>query len=225
MARQGLLLLLLLPLLATAGPEADLAAFRAYFEQRFPNNEINDHIDGAYALDPEKREQWLAMEDFPPYEFAIDDGEGLFQTPFANGQGYADCFENEGAVKHLYPQYDESRGTVVTLEMAVNDCRSANGEEPLAYDSDELAELTAYIAFVSRDNLIDIKVPADAEAAYAAGKQYYYSRRGQLNFACSHCHMQMSGMKLRAETLSAGIGQVSIQGAGSGGAASTIRSL
>jgi sulfur-oxidizing protein SoxA len=192
-----------------AGPAEDRAAFREFFEKRFSNIPIDAHVDGAYALDAKKREQWLSMEDFPPYEFAVDDGQLLFEEPFADGSSYADCFADDGAVKHLYPQYDAGRETVVTLELAINDCRLAAGEEALAYKNQALIQLTAYMAFASRDKLIAIDVPPEAEPAYNAGKQYYYSRRGQLNFACSHCHMQISGQKLRAETLSASIGQVS----------------
>lgn len=204
-----LLALVCLSPIVCAGPEEDRLAFRAFFEKRFPDLPIDAHIDGAYALDESKREQWLAMEDFPPYEFTVDDGQILFEESFAGGIGYADCFENNGAVKHLYPQYDADRQTVVTLEMAINDCREAAGEKALSYNSDEMIQLTAYMAYASRDKLIAVTVPPEAETAYNAGKQYYYSRRGQLNFACSHCHLQMAGMNLRAETLSASIGQVS----------------
>lgn len=203
-----LLLLSLVSLMVSAGPEQDRLAFRAYFEQRFPDLDINAHADGAYALDAQKREQWLAMEDFPPYEFTVDDGMVLFQEPFADGATYGDCFADEGAVKHQYPVWDDARKMVVTLELAINDCRSLHGEAPLPYGSEEMMQLTAYMAFVSRDRAIAIEVPPEAEAAYNQGKQYYYSRRGQLNFACSHCHLQMSGMNLRAERLSASIGQV-----------------
>ncbi|HDY83603.1 MAG: hypothetical protein DRQ65_03555 [Gammaproteobacteria bacterium] len=45
----------------------------------------DEHIDGTYALGEVKHEQWLEMEEFPPYEFAVDDGEQMYDTPFANG--------------------------------------------------------------------------------------------------------------------------------------------
>ena len=190
-----------------ADPADDVLAFREYFEKRFPAIELEAHIDGAYALNEQTREQWLAMEEFPPYEFSVDDGEILYESKFANGKGYDSCF-GDANVKHHYPYFDRNKLTVVTLEMAVNDCRANNDETPLPYDGEEISLLTAYIAFVSRGSEIDIEVPPEGRAAYEAGKQYYYSRRGQLNFSCSHCHMGMSGMKLRAETLSASIGQV-----------------
>ena len=53
-------------------------------------------------------------------------------------------------------------------------------------------------------------IPDDprALAAYEAGKQYYYSRRGQLDLACASCHVQNAGRTLRGVTVSAGLGQV-----------------
>ena len=196
----------LLPSALLAGPEEDRRAFSAYYEKRFPKVQKEEHVNGAYALDAGRRAQWLEMEEFPPYEFTIDDGETLFFEAFDNGASYADCFENEGAVKHLYPRY--VKGEVVTLEVAINQCRSANGESPLDYAGEEMAQLTSYMAYVSRDELIDVEVTEASMAAYERGKEMYYSRRGQLNFSCSHCHMQISGTLLRSETLSASLGHV-----------------
>jgi len=42
--------------------------------------------------------------------------------------------------------------------------------------------------------------------AYETGKQFYYTKRGQLNFACSDCHGISSGQYVRADRLSTGLG-------------------
>ncbi len=194
-----------------ASPADDRAAFRAFYEARFPDVELDAHKDGAYALDAQKREQWLEMEEFPPYEFTVDEGAELYDTPLASGATYSDCLgEGAPAVKQFYPKFDAGTGRVVTLERAINQCRQDNGEEALDYLGQEMAALTAYIAFASRGNRIAIEVPDDgrAMAAYEAGKRFYYERRGQLNFACSSCHQQMAGNMLRAERLSASVGHM-----------------
>jgi sulfur-oxidizing protein SoxA len=49
---------------------------------------------------------------------------------------------------------------------------------------------------------------AAALAAYEAGKRFYSTRRGHLNFACISCHVQLAGQKLRSEKLSASLGHV-----------------
>ncbi len=204
-----LLLSVCLSPLAGAEPQADLEALRSFYEKRFAGVPLEAHKDGAYAIDAQAREQWLELEDFPPYEIALDEGAEYFETPFAGGASYADCFDGPG-VKHQYPRFDADRDTVVTLETAINDCRAAHGEAPLAYASAELASLVAYMAFESRGEVVELPEPSTAGelAAYEAGKRFYQSRRGQLNFACSNCHVQMAGNRLRAEVLSASVGHV-----------------
>lgn len=182
-----------------------------YYQNRFPDVELQEFANGLYAFDENAREQWLEMEDFPPYEIAIEEGEEYFNTPFSNGKSYADCFENGGmGIRQNYPRFDPALGEVVTLELAINQCREANAEDALPYLKDELAAISAYISSTSRGNTIDVQIQSDdprALAAYEAGKQFYYSRRGQLNFACSSCHAQSAGLSLRADRLSSTLGQ------------------
>lgn len=195
---------------ASATPAEDREAMRAYYQKRFPAVEVDAHQDGVYAFDQNAREQWLELEDFPPYEVAVDEGEELYNNPLANGASYSDCF-GDGAVKNRYPHFDEGRGEVVTLELAINDCREAHGSDPLSYKSAEMVRLSAYIAWQSRGQTIAMEEPesAGALAAYNEGKRFYTTRRGQLNFACTSCHVQLAGNRLRAEHLSASLGHVS----------------
>ncbi|WP_439107464.1 sulfur oxidation c-type cytochrome SoxA [Congregibacter sp.] len=194
---------------AIAGPEEDRNALRAFYEQRFPSVELDAHGDGAYALDAAKREQWLEMEDFPPYEIAIDDGADLYDEPLADGSSYADCLgEDAPVVKQHFPRFDAVSGEVETLEQRLNNCRTAAGDEPWDYLGSEMSSLMAFIAYESRDEQIAVEIPDDprAQAAYNDGKEFFYTRRGQLNFACSSCHVSMAGNALRAERLSAALG-------------------
>lgn len=193
-----------------ATPEQDRLALREFFAQRFPDLDLNEMINGLYAFDEGAREQWLEMEDFPPYEIAIEEGEEAFNTTFANGKGYADCFENGGiGIKQNYPRFDTDSGEVITLEYAINKCRTDNGEQPLPWLAGELAAISAYMAYTSRGNKMSVVIPDDprAVAAYESGKEYYYTRRGQLEFACENCHMQSAGLQLRADRLSGMLGQ------------------
>jgi sulfur-oxidizing protein SoxA len=98
---------------------------------------------------------------------------------------------------------------VVTLELAINDCRQANGEKPLNYGKGPIASLGAYMAHESRGQTIDVKVPQDdpgAMAAYQKGKQFWFARRGQLSFSCANCHAQNAGKLLRSDVLSPALG-------------------
>ncbi len=190
-------------------PQAEFKAFRDYFTKRFPSVPLEDFVNGPYSMNKDMRRQWEEKEEFPPYEFAVDQGRELFATPFKNGKSYADCFPNRGiGVRQNYPYFDVAKGEVVTLELALNRCREQNGEAPYSYVKDEMAALTAYMAFTSRGKPFDIKIPDDprALAAYEKGRQYFYERRGQLNFSCASCHVQNPGEHIRAEVLAPALG-------------------
>ena len=198
---------------AQAAPEDDLRAFRSFYMQRFPDTAFEDFANGVYAIDESRRAEWEQMEEFPQYEFDVDAGEELFHEPFANGKSLADCFPDyESGVRQNYPHWDRERGEVVTMEWAINLCRERHGEKPLKYYRGPLAQISAYLAFLSRGRVIDVEVPADdprALAAYEEGRKFFYSKRGQLNFSCASCHMDAVGKLLRAELVGPSLGQVS----------------
>ena len=195
--------------LASATPDEDKAAFQTYFKNRFPKVPEQDFKNGAYAIDPAGRENWEAIEEFPPYEAAVTNGETMWNTPFANGKGYGDCFPEGPAVVGKYPYWDRERGMVITLPLTINECLEANGEKALNLQKGPIADLLAYMAFESRGQITKVEIPADdprALAAYEAGRQFYFARRGQLNFSCAHCHFASSGNALRTEILSPAYG-------------------
>jgi sulfur-oxidizing protein SoxA len=207
----GLALLIALPFGASATPEQDLEEWRSYFMKRFPNTPFEDFVNGVYSIDPASRAQWEDIEEFPPYELNISKGEELFNTPFANGKTYASCFENGGiGIRQNYPYFDTDRGEVITLELAINECREANGEKPLKWKRGPIADISAYMAYTSRGKVFDIKIPDDprALAAYERGKKHFYQKRGQLNMACADCHKFYSGNMARADLLSPALGHL-----------------
>ena len=61
-----------------ASPAKDLKEFRAYFFKRFPGVPLQEYANGIYAIDKNRRLEWEAMEEFPPYEPAVDIGKELF---------------------------------------------------------------------------------------------------------------------------------------------------
>ena len=193
----------------TPDPVADAKTFRDYFTNKFPKLKLEDFVNGPYSMNEDMHKQWLEKEEFPPYEFALDAGKEMFEKPFKNGKTYADCFPDGGiGIRQNYSYFDEKEGKVVTLELALNRCRESNGEAPYSYVKDEMASLTAYMAFTSRGKPFDIKIPNDPRAleAYQDGKRYFYTRRGQLNFSCAGCHVQSPGERLRAEILAPALG-------------------
>jgi sulfur-oxidizing protein SoxA len=197
------------PFAAQATPDDDLKAFRSYFTKKFPEVPMNDFVNGVYSIDAAAREQWEAFEEFPSYEISVDNGEGKFETKFANGKGYADCFPNyKKGIKQNYPYFDTDSGKVITMESAINKCRTDNGEKALKLKKGEITEIGAYLTSLSRGHKTNVKVPNDAKAiaAYNRGKKHFYAKRGQLNMSCADCHYYYSGSKIRADILSPALG-------------------
>lgn len=194
---------------AIAGPEEDRVAFVEYFQSRFPDVPFAEFANGIYAIDDDARQQWIEIEEFPPYEFSLESGESLWAAPLPDGAGYADCFPmSPPAIRGRYPTFDADAGEVITLPVAINDCRAAHDAEPLPYDSSEMIDITSFLAYAARGTTVETVVPDDSRAlaAYEDGKRFYYTKRGQLNFACSDCHVTSVGQYVRADRLGPSLG-------------------
>lgn len=192
-----------------AGPQEDRQTFIDTYKWKFPNVPMEEYPNGAYAIDPIGRENWEAIEEFPPYETFIDAGREMWTKPFANGKGYQDCFPDGPVIAHHYPRWDKTQGQVVTLPLAINQCREANGEKPLKYKRGPINDILSFIAYESRGQVTNVEIPEDdprALEAYEKGKKFYFTRRGQLNFSCATCHLQNTGMQVRTEILSPSLG-------------------
>ncbi len=193
----------------TATPQEDVKKLQAFFRNKFPKLPDEEFANGFYAMDPVMRQNWEAIEEFPPYEPAIEEGEQLWTTSFKNGKTYEDCFGGAD-IANRYPRWDKQAGEVQTLATAINACREQNDEKPLKYGKDEIVNLQAYIAYQSRGKQTNVVVPKDdprALEAYNKGKKFYFSRRGQLNLACAQCHFHTAGQKVRTNVLGPALGQ------------------
>lgn len=195
---------------ACAAPEDDHLRLVNYFKHKHADVKVADYIYGAFAYDPDAREHYDGVMAFPPYAGALAEGERLWRTPFGNGRTYADCLPDGGRmIAGNYPMFDEARGRVVTFEMALNDCRVANGEAPYTYDdAATLGVLAAYARSLSDGMRMNVRVDgAAALQAYEDGKRTFYRRVGQLNYSCASCHIDGAGNRLGAELLSPVLGQ------------------
>jgi len=194
---------------AHAAAAEDRKIFSKYYTDRYSSVPLEDFANGVYSIDKVARVSWEAIEEFPPYELFIDRGEEMWNKPFANGKTYKDCFADGPAIAHKYPHWDKKKGMVMTLPLALNNCRQANKEKPLKYKKGSINDLLAYVAFQSRGKKVNVVVPSDdprAQEAFDKGKKFYFTRRGQLNFSCAHCHMQNVGRAIRTEILSPALG-------------------
>jgi len=197
---------------ALADSATDLQKFHSFFKKQFPTiKTLQGFADGVYAFDRVSRDSWVEIEEFPPYEIHIDSGKEMWDKTFKNGKSYKSCFPAGPAIGNRYPYWDKKTSKVVTLPVALNHCLTSNGEKKLKYKKGPINNILSYIAFKSRGQVINTKVPKNdpkAVAAYSAGKQFWLARRGQLNMSCATCHAQNAGQKIRADVLSPALGHV-----------------
>ena len=60
---------------------------------------------------------------FPPYDFALDEGRAAFESRSANGTPMAIAFPTAAsACARTFPYFDTATGEVVTLDLAINRC-------------------------------------------------------------------------------------------------------
>ena len=190
-------------------PAEDLRLYRDYFSKRFPGISLNEFGNGTYAIDQVSRENWEAIEP-PLHMLMIETGETLWNTAFVNGKTYGNCFHEGPGQRKNFPYWDNKRKMVVTLPLAINECRTSNGEQPFDYGKGRITNLLAYMSYASRGQKVDIEIPNnDALTAYNEGKHDFFARRGQLNLSCAHCHMESAGKHLRTIILSPALGHTS----------------
>ncbi len=96
-------------------------------------------------------------------------------------------------------------GDLVNLEGQINRCRVDRlRKPPFEYESDELLSLTTFIANLSEGAPMAVAIDGAARPFFEAGEAIYRTRRGQLNLACHHCHVDHVGGMLRGDRLSEG---------------------
>lgn len=207
-----------------ADPQSDLKEFQGHFKKKYPTVKFDEYANGLYALPEYKtyREQWEAANEFPAYELGLDRGAALWNKKFPNGESFAGCVK-KGAIKpaYTYPRWDKATKSLRVAEMDIMDCAKANNadQEKLKFltadlNKDtkarvQLAEVTAYFYSMYKGKRVKPDVnfsDKDVLAAYENGKKNWWTRRGQLNFACSHCHLDMAGKDLANQPLSPGLG-------------------
>jgi L-cysteine S-thiosulfotransferase len=139
-------------------------------------------------------------------------GEKLWSEPAGkSGQSCAACHgdapKSMQGVAARYPRVDAGAARLVNLGGRINLCRSRNQQaEPLGHESDDLLGLTAYVGFQSRGVPVAVTLDAHNRRYFERGRELYYTRSGQMNLACTHCHDRNWGRQLLAETISQGHG-------------------
>ena len=146
-----------------------------------------------------------------PGMLAVERGADVWDTvEGAAGKSCASC-HNEAAesmkgVGARFPKWDAASGKPVNLELQINKCRVENMEaEPYKFDHPDQVALASYVKHQSLGMPVKIDLSeGQMQSWWDKGKENYYTRMGQLNFACASCHEASMGKYIRADHLSQG---------------------
>ena len=106
-----------------------------------------------------------------------------------------------------YPALDAPSGTLLNVEGRINTCRTRHQQAPrFERESQDLVALTSLVAHQSRGMPVNVEPSAATQKHFDRGRSLYYTRIGQMNLACAHCHERNWGRRLLAETISQGHG-------------------
>ena len=189
-------------LLAGCGQQADVSVL---------GTSAPDPLQSGYEF-LQADTQSLQDDDFANPGFLwVDRGRALFASAEGVSQACSACHDSSdqsfrSSAAH-YPAMDAESGELLNLEGRINMCRTRHqASEPLPYESDELLALTTYVASLARGTPISVDVSGAAEVWFEKGRDYFYTRRGQYNLACTQCHDDNWGKQLRGDTISQGHG-------------------
>lgn len=205
---------------AVVGAGLALSACIAGSNNQAPNPYGSDVWSGYKTATPET--QAMQDDDFAnPGMPVVDSAAELWSKPA--GEANKSCADCHGAVDDAkggpvgvpmkgvaarYPVFDEVTQKPINVELRINRCRKeAQKADEFKYESPQMLGMNGLIAMQSRGmpKVTTADDPNDKlHAAWKAGEEFYYQRRGQLDLSCKHCHEDNPGNIIRAETLSQG---------------------
>lgn len=184
---------------------------------------LGQGADRSTGIPPEERRsgysflsrETQAMQDDDlanPGMLWVQEGESLWRKAAdASGKSCTSCHGDaaismKGVATH-FPIFDAQAGRVINLEQRINQCRVKRQQAPpFVYESEALLALTAYVVYQSRGLPIRVTVDGPARLFFEAGRALFLTRQGQFNLACTQCHEDRWGQRLRNEPISQGYG-------------------
>ncbi len=175
-------------------------------------------VSPARASEPRSGYEWLSEEvqEMQDDEFAnpgyltVDRGKELFNAAGNNGKSCASCHGSDGErldIRRIamFPVFDPQTQKPITLQGRIHACSSQHLDNaPMKYDGKEAIALETFVRNLARGEAINVQTDGPVAPFVARGKAYYEARRGQMDMSCAHCHVNYTGLRLRAQVLSQG---------------------
>lgn len=174
-----------------------------------PGGGLKEAVSGFTQLSPASKQ----MQEDPsrnPGLLWVSLGERLWSG--VEGKAKQSCAKCHGRARfsmrtagRKYPKYSKALRRPIGLEQRINRCREQfMGVDPWSWESTNLLAMTAYVRFQARGLPQQVETSGPAQTYLQAGRDLYQTRIGQLDLACSHCHGDLVGRRMRGETLSQG---------------------
>ncbi len=173
---------------------------------------LERHRDWAGSTDPNawklnwKYPDLVDSGDVHAGHVAVDEGERFVRRAATREPGFLACLgEGQNGLKGVaagYPKYDARLKRLMTVEARVEHCAKVELWDDVRQGSPLNTKIAAYVKSQSAGQPIRVDLSAaPVMAAYRRGEQLFYTKVGQLNFACASCHTPGSimGHKLRGE--------------------------
>ncbi len=169
-----------------------------------------DEIWSGYHF-AKKETQALQDDEFDnPGNLWMEQGEALWSKVEGSEKKSCKSCHNDAkasmkGVATRYPVYYEPWKKLINLEQRINLCRTKFMKaKPLKWKKDPLLGITIYVASQSKGMPTKVVLDAKNKPFWEKGKKHYYTRRGQLDLSCAHCHENYYGGQIRSNILSQG---------------------
>jgi sulfur-oxidizing protein SoxA len=175
-----------------------------------PLQYAEDDRRSGYTFLSEENQQLQNDEFANPGMLWVEKGRELWKTVDGlASKSCASCHEEAEksmrGVRAQYPKFDSRRKKLISLEQRINHCRETHlRAKPYPYESEALLSLSTFVSFQSRGMSLNAQIDGPVRPFFEAGKAFFMRRRGQLDLACTHCHDQNAGQRLRGEIVSQG---------------------
>jgi L-cysteine S-thiosulfotransferase len=140
----------------------------------------------------------------------VSQGESLWaRKAGAAAKSCQDCHgDAETSMKGVatrYPSFDAVWARPLDLEQRINRCRTEHQKtEPLAWESEDLLALTAFVTRQSRGLPVAVTATPELRPFLDLGKELFHRREGQQNLSCSQCHDDNWGKRLAGSVIPQG---------------------
>ena len=197
--------------LASGLAVAELREGYVYLDSPTADHPLDEIISGYEFRDDATRA--LQADDFEnPGFLLLEQGQDLWSTvDGSEGKScetcHGDVTESMAGVGSTYPKIMMQGGErkLTNIENQINTCRTERmGAEAWKYDKAPLQAMTILVKNVDRGEPVNVTIDGEYEPWFKQGEELYYTRVGQLDMSCAHCHEAHYGQFIRADHLSQG---------------------